>query len=338
MQIDTCDKYTYLGDVITPDGKNTENINSRKTKLKSTSISINTIASSEVLHRIETPVLLELHERINIPSLISNSESWSLLKSEEKEVEQAEIQCLKSMFNLPLKTPTPSIIFTFGTLFTTIRIDQKRLLYLHKILNRDPTHWTKRSFHTLETLKIGWYKGIIKTLEEYEIQTDLDQIKRYNPTEWRSIVQKAVEKRNKTKLIDDCHKKIDGILTPKTKTAHIIPTLNEPNYTRKPVEVLNHLSKKEAKTLVIARYGMLECGRNFKGTMSELCGNCHCIDDEEHRLNICPLYSNVNYHDCPVKTKFETIFSGDIDTIRLILTRIATVWNTGTGQGMINST
>ena len=338
MKIETCDKYTYLGDVVTPDGKNTQNIKSRKNKINATSISINTIAESEVLHKIETPVLLELHESTNIPSLITNSESWTLLKSEEKEVEQAEIQCLKGMFDLPLKTPTTSIIYTFGTLYTNIRIDQKKLMYLHKILNRDSTHWTKKSFHTLERYNIGWYKSIIKTLDAYEIPNDLDQIKRYSPNEWRNIVRNAVEKQNRTRLIDECHKNVEGIPTPKTKSAHIIPKLNDTNYTRKPLEELSHLSKREAKTLIIARYGMLECGRNFKGTQSEQCITCCCIDDEEHRLNVCPLYSSTNYNDYSDKIKFETIFSNNIVTIREILPRIANVWNTKIGQGSMNVT
>ena len=51
------------------------------------------------------------------------------------------------------------------------------------------------------------------------------------------------------------------------------------------------------------------------------------VNDEKHRLNICPLYS-INYQDCPVKTEFETIFTGDVDTIRMILMRIVIVWNT----------
>ena len=71
MEIGTCESYTYLGD-ITSDGKNTENIKSRKNQINISS-SINTIASSEILFKIETPVLLELHEKVNIPSLLSNS-------------------------------------------------------------------------------------------------------------------------------------------------------------------------------------------------------------------------------------------------------------------------
>ena len=49
MEIGTCESYTYLGDIITPDGKNTENIKSRKNKITVSSVSINAIAASEIL-------------------------------------------------------------------------------------------------------------------------------------------------------------------------------------------------------------------------------------------------------------------------------------------------
>ena len=61
MEIGNSTSYRNLGDVITSDGKNTENIRSRENKMRSSSISINTMASCEVLFRIGTSVLLELH-------------------------------------------------------------------------------------------------------------------------------------------------------------------------------------------------------------------------------------------------------------------------------------
>ena len=126
LNISTYDTYTYLGDVITPDGKNTKNIKARQNKVTVSSISINTIAASEILYRIETPVLLDLHEKVNIPGLLSNSEAWTLLKGEENEIEKAELQCLKNLFDLPLKTHTPAVIFSLGTLYTRWRdTDQK---------------------------------------------------------------------------------------------------------------------------------------------------------------------------------------------------------------------
>ena len=68
MTIKETSKYKYLGDWITDDGKNNENIEARQRKLQSTTVCINTVASGEVLNRIETAVILDLHEKRNISS------------------------------------------------------------------------------------------------------------------------------------------------------------------------------------------------------------------------------------------------------------------------------
>ena len=112
-----------------------ENLNARRIKLQASTITINTIAAGEVLNKIETSVLLEMHEKKSISSLLTNAESWDLNKTEEEEIEKIEIRSIKDLFNLPLQTPTASIIYTFGTLFTKQRVDKIMLLYLHKMLN-----------------------------------------------------------------------------------------------------------------------------------------------------------------------------------------------------------
>ena len=96
-KIQKCVSYKYLGDVITNNGKNKENIAERKRKIVATTISINTIAGTEVLNRIETPVLLDLHEKITIPSLLNNAEAWELTLTDLKEFEQVEINSLKNI-------------------------------------------------------------------------------------------------------------------------------------------------------------------------------------------------------------------------------------------------
>ena len=130
LEIEETKKYKYLGDIITSDGRHKENLTSRKTKLQATTTHIHTIASSETLNKIETAVLLELHEKVSIASLLNNSESWNLNKGEEETAEKIEIQALKDLFDLPLHTPTAAIIFTFGTLYTKQRID-------HDLLTQD---------------------------------------------------------------------------------------------------------------------------------------------------------------------------------------------------------
>ena len=233
MPIDESLFYCYLGDEITSDGKNTRNLETRKNKLQTSTININTIASNDILTKIETTTLLELHEKISIPSLTNNSESWNLNKSEAKEIEKIEIQALKNLFSLPLHTPTVAIIYSLGTLYTKIRIDQKQLIFLHKVLNRDTTNRTKMALNFLEKRGMGWYKNIKDILQQYGLPTDFSTIKNLPICIWKREVKNAIELLNRKRLIDDCYKTENGTSIEKTKTKHIINHINDPHY-RKP--------------------------------------------------------------------------------------------------------
>ena len=58
QEIQESDVYKYLGDEITSDGKNKKNISARMNKLAMTTVSINTIATNEIMNKIQlTPAL-----------------------------------------------------------------------------------------------------------------------------------------------------------------------------------------------------------------------------------------------------------------------------------------
>ena len=259
---------------------------------------------------------------------------------EQNELEKAEIQSLKSLFDLPQKTPTPAIIYTLGTLFTNIRVDKKQMIYLHRLLNKDSSHWALKTLYSLKDLNLGWYKRIIETLKRYQLSENFDQIKETPAGMWRGIVIDAIEQRNKEKLIEECHKTENNSKIRKTKTAFIVDELLHPAYQRKPTTEILHLTKQETKTLITARFSMLECGKNFKGTMQEVCSQCNKIDDEEHRLNYCSRFNNYNfyYDNLDKKIEFKTIFSSDVSVLRIIIDRIGKVWNVKTGHGTMNVT
>ena len=86
--------------------------------------------------------------------------------------------------------------------------------------------------------------------------------------------------------------------------------------TRKPIDKIIQCSKYDTKTIIIARYGMLECGRNYKGNKPEICTQCHVLDDENHRLNECIKFRDVNLYDSETKEDF---FANDIETLREII-------------------
>ena len=75
----------------------------------------------------------------------------------------------------------------------------------------------------------------------------------------------------------------------------------------------------------MARYGMLECGVNYKGTRNEQCDVCQVIDNEDHRLNSCTKWSKFNLCDTNEKMSFDHVFSKDCNTLRNAVKMISTV-------------
>ena len=178
---------------------------------------------------------------------------------------------------------------------------------------------------------------ISKVLDKYSLQTDFEIIKRIPFPVWKQNVTTAIEKEHRKRLREDCFKKQDGSNVPKTKTVTIIPEIDEHSYIRKPKTELLQCTKYECKAIIMARYGMLECGINYKGTLSNECTICKTIDDEEHRLNSCIRLREINFYDNDDKIKFDTIYSTDIQQLRQILSRVSQVWNVKTGHGSMNN-
>ena len=117
--------------------------------LRTSALLIKTIAPSKVL--------LDLRVNIIAPTPFNNAESWDLLASAKKELEQVKYQIVSSLFNLPFKTPTTAIVHTFGTLHTKTDID--KLLFLRKILRREENHWTNMALKTLNRRNNGWHRN-----------------------------------------------------------------------------------------------------------------------------------------------------------------------------------
>ena len=111
--------------------------------------------------------------------------------------------------------------------------------------------------------------------------------------------------------------------------------IQQKDYQRGPIKEIKSFSKLETKTLITARFGMLECGKNMGGSIRSVCDTCQCPDNEEHRLNHCKKYQDINYcHDD--KIEFATVYSNDIEILKNIIARISTVWNVKTGHGTMN--
>ena len=59
----------------------------------------------------------------------------------------------------------------------------------------------------------------MSTMQKLNLEETFDQIKNIRPNDWKLKVKQAVEKYNKNRLIEDCHRTCKGEKTIKTKKA-----------------------------------------------------------------------------------------------------------------------
>ena len=135
---------------------------------------------------------------------------------------------------------------------------------------------------------------------------------------------------NKNKLIESCVEKQGNSERVKTKTKYLMDQIKDVSYRCEPPPELIASSKLQAKTLVIARAGMLECGKNFRGTIPEMCRKCQVLDDENHRINDCPDWHHPNDLN---RVDFQDIYCNDTQKLQTIMKRIQSIWELSLGKG-----
>ena len=203
-EIGRCQSYKYLGEKISRDGKNDENLKERSDKVRSIVREIMTCCKSDIMKRMAVKVMAQLHESQTISSLLYNSETWTLNGQEKKFIDKVELYAWKKMIGLPQTTPTAGIVYTTGSLFASIRVEIRHLVYLQKVLQRQDDHWTKVTLKILSDKNLGWAKQINQVLEKWGLETDWKVIGRKNIGEWKTEVKRAAERRNLERLKEEC--------------------------------------------------------------------------------------------------------------------------------------
>ena len=128
-------------------------------------------------------------------------------------------------------------------------------------------------------------------------------------------------------MIQNCCTETNGETKINTKTKRIHQQLTTTvSYERLPQKEIISGTRQRTKTLILSRYGMLECGVNFKGTMSQMCRSCGTLDNETHRLNDCSIYTEKNHAGDLIKSNFDHIYSDDNDLLFSIVNDINKIW------------
>ena len=281
--------------------------------------------------------MIRLHEAETIPTLLYNAETWTLNTTERKYLDQIEMYAWKKMLGLPTTTPTAGVMFTMGSLFTSIRIDMKQLFFLQKILKRDDSHWTKAVLVALKRENIGWAKQIDNTLEKWDLETDWIKISKKSISQWKNEVRAAAEEMNIDRIKEECQSKVRGESKEKTKTKHIKAILNNPSYTRGLDKYLEkYPSITNARALIMGRYGMLQCSNNYSAKyQGKTCSECNVVDDESHRINQCNKLSQSNLCNSTSKIDYDDIYSEDENKCQNVVQVVMSMWDLENGKNVM---
>ena len=80
-------------------------------------------------------------------------------------------------------------------------------------------------------------------------------------------------------------------------------------------------------------FGMLNCSKNYEyGYKGDLCSMCNVTDDENHRINFCPKFSQTNLCNSLVKFDFRCIHSMNQEAIDRAIDVVSDLWNLRNGK------
>ena len=150
-------------------------------------------------------------------------------------------------------------------------------------------------------------------------------------------MEEKAEIKNKEKLEECMNKKRSDNLY-KTKTKSIVPLLESQNYTRKPQSFMRENNKLITRAYIMGRYGMLQCAANYcTGYGTKECRECGVIDDENHRINYCKIWRDVNLYDSCDKINFDDIYGEDRAKSLIIIERVLLMWDLGNGKNSMRT-
>ena len=277
----------YLGDIISIDGTNVKNVESRKAKASGAVKQILSILDEICLGPFYFEIAMVLRNSLLVNSLLTNSEAWyGLTKQDIDTLESADLLLLRRIFEVPFSCPKEMFYLETGCLPLSYIIIIRRLLFYHSILHEDPNSliYNFLQSQTKCPVKGDWILDVKKNLSELGITETEDQIRAMSRYRFQSRVKKAVRK----KALDDLLK----LKNTHNKVKHInFSELRIQEYLKSEL-----LSNQEAKFLFHSRCRMLPVKTNYGNSFNEnFCPLCKKnLEDTQSHLLFCDSLDNEN--------------------------------------------
>ena len=303
----------YLGDIISSDGKNMKNIKARVAKGKGIVLRIFNILENVPVGKHYFKVGLILRETLLISSMLYNSEAWyNVSKKELDLLETVDLLFLRKLLNAPKSTPKEMFFLELGCIPLREIIAEKRIGFLHYILNEDKESMVYKFFKTQmeQRTKKDWVTAVLKDLENLNIKLEMEQIKMMKKSSFMGIIKDKIRAKTFKNMekIKQNHTKVKNIQHKEMKIQKYLL----PNSCK--------MSKEEAQIIFKLRCRAVKVKDNIKGMYDDIkCRACGIEEEtQEHIIIHCKMLNN-NKGDMNIK--YEKLFNGKVND-KLMIAKI----------------
>ena len=264
---------TYLGDIISADGKNTRNIQHRISKGVGKITQILNILNTICLGKYYMETAILLRESIFLNGILTNAEVWySITKEEIKQFEDLDLTLMRKLLKVPFTTPSEAFYLELGILPIGVIIKARRVNYLHYVLQRQENEMLYTFFMTQwhNETPGDWTQQIKIDLEDLKIPCDFEFIKSKSSCSFKSMVKiKAKEYAlNILTARQKKHSKMSNLYYTDMKIQEYFKT--------------EGISTAQVQTLFKWRVRMAPMGENFRGNeMFKMCPLCQAHLDNQ---------------------------------------------------------
>ena len=286
---------TYLGDIISGDGTNKLNIESRVSKGLGKVAQIMSMVEKISLGKHYFKIAFLLRESIFLSSVLTNSEVWyKLSKAELKDLESLDRSLLKRIFSVPNSTPTAALYLESGCISIGTTVKARRINFLQYLLKLPKDDMLSRVFYCqwMDKNEHDWTEQVKADLEEFNLPNDLHYIEKKSVFSWKNIVRKRAKEVEFEKMVE----------IKETKNESKLKSLKYEKLEKQ--DYLTNLDVKLAKTAFRFRTRMAQFGGNFKGQgplepcplcgehpdLQELCFQC---PEVVNKIQVNELYENI---------------------------------------------
>ena len=194
--VDT-DEIVYLGDVFNEKGNNDGLIEDRIRRGTKAMVAVTSLIEENELGHHKISVLLLLYCALFVSTVLFNSQTWSKLRQEDLDKLQVmQLKFLKRVIGVARSAPNSMVYLELGILPISAEIHKRQLMFLHRILNLDPSDPVHQMFlNMVAHNKAGernWWTQVEPILVKYGINSNLSAMKQISKDAFKKMVTKHV--------------------------------------------------------------------------------------------------------------------------------------------------